>query len=537
MKCPKCGHNLPEGKLFCEKCGEEINIVPDYEPETDLSIDLDVFKKTRDIDTKEVKRKLEKSQKSQKPHASTNSSSKGNKKPLPKRNFDDFEDEDDSYWDNDESNSGNIGDLILNIVDFWNKNIVCKIILILAVVAVIVIIIFGVKFVKKFTTSNSYEQYVAMAEEAYKNNNFSDAIENYESAIEKNPSALDLKFKISDCYLKEGQTNNAVFVLKELADEDPSLSEKAYTTIFDIYLAENDYVGINKILQECEDELIKKQFDEYLCRKPTFSYEPGEFDDIINLEIKGAADGTIYYTMDGSDPTMDSDVYTDPLYLQSGLYVIKAIYVSKFGVESEIAQGEYNIKILIPLAPSVSIDSGSYNLPIQIAIETDIGCKTYYTFKRQSDREPLEDPNEESLEYSGPIPMPMGASEFRFVSYNEDGIPSTVITRKYNLTIPDATVTPAEAANIATQYRFSLGGLLDLEGHVTTANGRFLYIIEDAVVIKGNVYYVINEYYEDPLNNNKRKVTGLRYVVNVKNPNDIGELELNANNEFYIIRH
>ena len=28
MKCSKCGADLPEGKLFCEVCGEESNIVP-----------------------------------------------------------------------------------------------------------------------------------------------------------------------------------------------------------------------------------------------------------------------------------------------------------------------------------------------------------------------------------------------------------------------------------------------------------------------------------------------------------------------------
>ena len=33
MKCSKCGCELTEGHLYCDKCGEEIRIVPDYEPE------------------------------------------------------------------------------------------------------------------------------------------------------------------------------------------------------------------------------------------------------------------------------------------------------------------------------------------------------------------------------------------------------------------------------------------------------------------------------------------------------------------------
>ncbi len=132
--------------------------------------------------------------------------------------------------------------------------------------------------------------------------------------------------------------------------------------------------------------------------------------------------------------------------------------------------------------------------------------------------------------------MPMGASEFRFISYNEEGIPSTVITRKYNITIPDATVSKEEAANIATVYRYSLGGMQDTDGNVSTAKGRFEFIIEDAVNIKNTIYYVINEYYVDYANGNKRTLTGLRFAVNINDSNDYGTLELNAKGDYYIIK-
>ena len=46
MRCPKCGTDLPEGALLCEKCGEEIHIVPDYDPTLDVSIGIDEEEKT-----------------------------------------------------------------------------------------------------------------------------------------------------------------------------------------------------------------------------------------------------------------------------------------------------------------------------------------------------------------------------------------------------------------------------------------------------------------------------------------------------------
>ena len=38
MKCPNCGKNIPEGHMYCDDCGTEINIVPDFEPEVENEI-------------------------------------------------------------------------------------------------------------------------------------------------------------------------------------------------------------------------------------------------------------------------------------------------------------------------------------------------------------------------------------------------------------------------------------------------------------------------------------------------------------------
>ena len=40
---PHCGNEMIEGHLICEKCGEEIRIVPDFEPEIENSITAQLF--------------------------------------------------------------------------------------------------------------------------------------------------------------------------------------------------------------------------------------------------------------------------------------------------------------------------------------------------------------------------------------------------------------------------------------------------------------------------------------------------------------
>ena len=39
MKCHNCGADIPDGHLYCDKCGAEINIVPEFEPEVENEID------------------------------------------------------------------------------------------------------------------------------------------------------------------------------------------------------------------------------------------------------------------------------------------------------------------------------------------------------------------------------------------------------------------------------------------------------------------------------------------------------------------
>ena len=36
MKCRNCGYEIPSGELYCKRCGEEVRIVPDYNPLDDV---------------------------------------------------------------------------------------------------------------------------------------------------------------------------------------------------------------------------------------------------------------------------------------------------------------------------------------------------------------------------------------------------------------------------------------------------------------------------------------------------------------------
>ena len=58
MKCPKCGNQLSEGKLLCEKCGEEVKYVPDFDIELEHELRKSPRKSLKKMRRRSLKRKI-----------------------------------------------------------------------------------------------------------------------------------------------------------------------------------------------------------------------------------------------------------------------------------------------------------------------------------------------------------------------------------------------------------------------------------------------------------------------------------------------
>ena len=81
------------------------------------------------------------------------------------------------------------------------------------------------------------------------------------------------------------------------------------------------------------------------CATPTFNPEGGTYFEAQNVEIAcSTADATIHYTLDGTDPTADSPVYTTAIAVAENT-TIKAIAMKEGYENSNIATAEYTIII------------------------------------------------------------------------------------------------------------------------------------------------------------------------------------------------
>lgn len=467
MKCPNCGANIPEGKLYCEACGAELQIVPD------IDVDFDV--------ESEMKKTLSN---------------------IAKNEFSD--DLDDDFDFDDDPNllsyilSGKAGGKI-----FYS---------ILAIVLV-AILIAAVVLGKRISSQKSLDYQLEKAEEYIQSNNLLQAISYLEEAykIDKDSQYL---FKIADYYYTLGRENDAIFTLINISTGEFARKDKeeAYRKIFTLYETSGNYRKIADLLETCEVESILDEYSDYRVIVPSFNYDGGTYNETIAVKASSAIKGKVHYTIDGSTPTKDSPVFDSPIFLEYGSYTINAVFENRFGELSEVVSNKYLIDVDFVFEPTILTESGEYHEATQIEADVPVMYNLFYTTDGS-------DPDRNSTKYTGPIQMPLGITTYKFVSYATDGTQSAIVEREYDLNF-GSDVTEGSALFALKSTLMDKGINLDLDGHRPGVDGNFLYVFTTAYKVLGqNDAFFIVEYYVNT--NGTTTKTGTVFGVDVYNENNI----------------
>lgn len=452
MDCPKCGHKIEEGYLYCSVCGEEIHMVPDFEPEIEDSMHKMLSNVAGDVqytpDDGEEKEAVRKSEKSV----------------------------------------------------FYRK--VAAAIAGMSVVLIVTLSVFGIWYFK----THSVQYHISKAEKCVAVKEFEQACSYYEKALQLDDDNCSVRFRLAELYYAMGRESDAILYLKEITWKESASYEElenAYSKLIGIYIQKEEFDAINQLLEECKNEDIRQEFQEFQACPPVFSYATGTYEEVIPLKLSSNTAGTIYYTLDGSIPNEQSMVYTEPIYLESGSYDVNAVFVNENGVKSTMAGNSYYIDVEIPNAPEISAYSGDYEFPVMIQAEASPDCMIYYS----ADRE------EPYIRYTQPIPMPIGKTEMNFVAVNKSGVYSQTVTRNYNLRL-HTEITPLDARQIVIETMLQMGYINDEKGNIWENQTRKIYDYRFVVAIKDKSdYYIIEETY---LNENNQKISSeLKWAVDV----------------------
>ena len=446
MKCPNCGAEMKEGTLYCEHCGEDIHIVPDFEPEIEYNMEQTL----NDI-AKEMEPETEKDKEDALQDAT------------------EFQD-----WDEPSGNQ------TIRHPFRW------KFILLALVLVVVAVVCTG--FGISYSHYHSAEYQIKCAKDYVAREEYDQAIACYERALEIDPGNITLKFELADIYFQKNNKIEYEYLLREIVADPTATTEQlesAYGKLIAIYAAREDHKTINDLLQNCGNVNIMSKYQSYMAMEPEFSLQEGYYTSIQPLKLTTFGSGKIYYTMDGSEPGENSSLYTAPILLESGDYCVKAIYINENDISSKVVTKNYHIEIEELSAPDVTAVSGDYEFPINI--EVSDGEDVYYTTDGS-------DPTQNSSVYIGPIPMPLGKSVFRFIRI-ADGRKSEIVEKSYNL-VMNTEYMPDEAVQDVIDYCIQNGKILDESGSFDESGAAYLYQYQYVTNInKVDDFYVIAEIY------------------------------------------
>lgn len=473
MNCPKCGRELEEGQLYCEECGNEIRIVPDFEPEFELKIHETLSGLAEEIVVQDTT---------------------GEKRESTK-------------------------------VKVWYQRIKNgKHFSVITVMFTLLFVFLSVFAGISTYQYNSYNFQISKAIKYAKMKNYGQAIFYMKHAININNEDGTGTLLLADYYEKDGQTENAIITLQNYIAAYQE-SEDAYRMLIKIYENDKDYEAISNLLQECKEEDIVKQFNSYAAFPPVFNLEEDTYGQVVPLKLSANTTGTIYYTMDGKEPTKASKEYTAPIFLERGEYIIKAIFVNRYGSISDCAERNFTVEVSTPLQPEVNLYSGVYNGPQTIEVDNQGYGTTYYTTDGTV-------PTNDSTEYTEPIYMPLGESRYQFITYGEDGSTSEITERIYELKLNHVNIKAQDAINATTLFLYENHYITDVEGHLINAAGRYIYTCNTAITVNGVTYYLVLESYVDTMNTQIK--TGNQIAVNAMT-GTINKAEINANGDYVVI--
>lgn len=220
---------------------------------------------------------------------------------------------------------------------------------------------------------------------------------------------------------------------------------------------------------------------------PTFLHATGTYTNSVEVSIScETEDATIYYTLNGDEPTTESTPYSAAFTITETT-TVKAIAAKAGMANSEVATVVYTISDMEVVAtPVISPEAGNYNEPQQITIT----CATddaliYYTTDGN-------DPTAESTLYEGPFTLGASAT-VKAIALKEGMTNSQIASAAYTM--------PVFLANLAAVYSTAANDQYRVTGDVTFIfrNGRNIFVMDETagMLIYDNATSIVTTEYQE----------------------------------------
>ena len=156
----------------------------------------------------------------------------------------------------------------------------------------------------------------------------------------------------------------------------------------------------------------------------------------MEVEISCATeDAAIYYTTDGTEPTEDSEAYTESFEITETT-TVKAIAVNEAG-ESSVATAVYT---RVAATPTISFDEATFEDYVEVTVAAAEGTAAYYTLNGKT-------PTEDCDECPATLTIKADAT-LQVIAYDEDGYASPVVKQVFKKATSGVSGAPTGTATL-----------------------------------------------------------------------------------------
>ncbi len=519
MRCNKCGEEYKENQAFCLKCGNPIHVVPDFNLiEAELANDVGALMDSEDEENS-VSNSFDSGSTMKTLNVPVEDISMGLKMVDVNRGRFNFEEDDFTLIEDEEemeprrtpvnrqtrpqhpqsqpqrrtsANRNNPKAKQKNSKQSVVKNVLIMVGCLVAV-ALVVVLLWKVVFSNSLNDSVNFKQQYDVAKSYYDNNKKSEAIDEAKKTVQiarTQTEELKARKLLHDIYdhfeVLDAEYEENLLRIVELEPSNTKFSE----ALLDYYYNTKNFTEFNKLFAKLDGMGTTDNMMKYLPAKPTVNLEGGHYDIFLNIELSAAEGTTIYYTLDGKNPKNNDSAFTyvEPIKLTSeGETKLLAYAMDANGIMSPLLEVEYTIKDVQISGPVVTPSSGAHSEYQMITVIVPEGSTVYYTTDGS-------DPTSASTQYTEPIEMPYGRSDYKFVSIDATGVASNITSVTYNLSL-DRNVTIAQAETLVMDKYIEEN---ELDENAKDVNGyKYVFKYKEIIVANNAEYYVIEVSVDD----------------------------------------
>jgi|GEM_PF-5590911 len=352
-----------------------------------------------------------------------------------------------------------------------------------------------IRFVSEYNDKNTFEYQYSEAVRYFESGSYDKALTHLNKALgmddiedSDKKEAIEKKYLI---LLAKKDYDEAINIMLQMIEEEAT--KERYYDLMELYSLTGKYDQVDALANKLAGTEFNDIYAEYMIGNISISLEGGAYEEKLKIEMESSkADLIIHYTLDGSVPTLASNIYMEPFeFTEEGSYTIRAIGINSNGMQCAEVCETYVISFPRPDKPLVTPGTGVYHDEIIINVAGVLeGVSVYYTLDGTR-------PTDKSMVYEEPIVLPAGNYIFNAIAINESGIESELVWRIYEY-MPEAAYSYGAALIKVKNNLINKGIMLDMEGNTTEGTLIKVNFLDVALVDntdkKYYVFQITSEY-------------------------------------------